>query len=193
MAVTGTILPKLYANLITRHEQKKNILSHATFVGKKRKQTEDRKTFFISNSVSVVTSPSKKTDQNEVNTIQYLLLCRSSSAYCQQRKASTKRGHLIAQVKNTAVKWSIKPCIVVSKKISKALRKETVDWIMKNTNVRQYPITCYTLLIVDADTKVKRRVPKNLLEFSMRQLHNELIASPDDGGLLGARHAKKRV
>ena len=23
----------------------------------------------------------------------------------------------------------------------------------------------------------------------MQQLHNELIASPDDGGLLGARHA----
>ena len=23
----------------------------------------------------------------------------------------------------------------------------------------------------------------------MRQLHNELITSPDDGGLLGARHA----
>ena len=29
---------------------------------------------------------------------------------------STKRGHLIAQVKNTSVKWSIKPCIVRTKK-----------------------------------------------------------------------------
>ena len=60
---------------------------------------------------------------------------------------------------------------------------------MKNSNVRQYPITCDTLIIADEDTKVKRRVPKLLLEFSMRQLHNELIASPDDGGLVGARHA----
>ena len=42
MAVTGTILPKIYANVITRHEQKQ-ILSHATSVGNKRKQTEDRK------------------------------------------------------------------------------------------------------------------------------------------------------
>ena len=25
----------------------------------------------------------------------------------------------------------------------------------------------------------------------MQQLHNELIASPDDGGLLGSRHAEK--
>ena len=95
---------------------------------------------------------------------------------------------MIAQAKNISVKWSIKPCIVRTKKISKALRKETVEWIMKNSNVRQSPITRDTLLIADADTKEKRRVPKLLHEFSMRQLHNELIASPDDGGLVGARH-----
>ena len=47
----------------------------------------------------------------------------------------------------------------------------------------------YNLLIAGADTKVKRRMPKLLLECSMQQLHNELIASPDDGGLVGARHA----
>ena len=69
------------------------------------------------------------------------------------------------------------------------MRKEKIDWIMKNANVRESPITCDTLLIADADTKVKRRVPKLLLECSMRQLHNELIASLDDGGLVGARNA----
>ena len=41
----------------------------------------------------------------------------------------------------------------------------------------------------DADNKVKRKVPKLLLECSMQQLHNELITSPYDGGLVGARHA----
>ena len=55
---------------------------------------------------------------------------------------------------------------------------------MKNSNVRQSPIIRNTLLIADADTKVKRRVPKLLLECSMRQLHNELIASPDYGRLV---------
>ena len=115
MAVTGTILPKRYANVITRHEQKRKILSHATSIVNKQKQTEDRKTFFISNIVSIVISSSKKTDHNEVNEIRDLLQCSRSSAYCQQRKDSTKRGHLIAQVKNTSVKWSIKPCIVRTK------------------------------------------------------------------------------
>ena len=55
--------------------------------------------------------------------------------------------------------------------------------------MRQSPITRDTLLIADADTKVKHRVPKLLLECSMQQLENELIASHDNGGLVGARHA----
>ena len=131
----------------------------------------------------------KKTNYNEVNAIRDLLQCSRSSAYLQQRKASTKSGHLITQVKNTSVKWSIKPCIFITKKISKVLRQEIVDWIMKNSNVCQSQITLGTLLIADADTKVKRKVPKRLSECSMRQLHNDLIASPDDGGLVGARHA----
>ena len=33
-------------------------------------------------------------------------------------------------------------------------------------------------------------MPKMLLECSMWQLYNELIDSPDDGGLLGARHSE---
>ena len=57
--------------------------------------------------------------------------------------------------------------------------------------MRQSPITRDNLLISYADTKVKRRVPKLLLGCSMRQLHNEIIASPDDGGLVGSRHAIK--
>ena len=69
------------------------------------------------------------------------------------------------------------------------MRQEIVDWIMKNSNVCQSPITRDTLLIADADTKVKRRVTKLLLECSMRQLHNDLIDLPDGGGLVGAIHA----
>ena len=60
---------------------------------------------------------------------------------------------------------------------------------MNNSNVSESPITRDTLLIADTDAKVKCRVPKLLFECYMRQLHNELIASPDDGGLVGARHA----
>ena len=58
---------------------------------------------------------------------------------------------------------------------------------MKNSNVRESPIARDTIIITDAESRVRWRVPKLLLECFMRQLHNELIASPDDGGLLGSR------
>ena len=60
---------------------------------------------------------------------------------------------------------------------------------MKNSNVRESTIARETFLITDAEYGVKRRVLKLLLECSMRQLHNELIALPDYGYLVGARHA----
>ena len=57
--------------------------------------------------------------------------------------------------------------------------------------MRESPIARDTLLITDAEYGVKRRFPKLLLECSMLQFHNELIASPDDDGLLGAKHSDK--
>ena len=57
--------------------------------------------------------------------------------------------------------------------------------------MREYPIARGNLLITDAESGLKWRVTKLLLELSMRQLYNELIASPYDGGLLGAIHANK--
>ena len=55
--------------------------------------------------------------------------------------------------------------------------------------MRETTIARDTLLITDVESRVKRRMPKLLLECSMQQLHNELIISPYYGGLLGARHA----
>ena len=55
---------------------------------------------------------------------------------------------------------------------------------MKKSNVRESTIARDTLLITDVESRVKGKVPKLLLGCSMRQFHNELIASPYDGGLL---------
>ena len=75
----------------------------------------------------------------------------------------TKRGHLIAHVHNKQMKSSIKPFIVRTKKVSKALRKKLVQWIMKILNVREYSIARDTLLITDAESRVKQRVTKILM------------------------------
>ena len=50
------------------------------------------------------------------------------------------------------------------------MRQKLVEWIMKISNVSESPIARDNLL-------------------SMRQLHNEIIASLDHGGLIGVRHA----
>ena len=55
--------------------------------------------------------------------------------------------------------------------------------------MRESPIVRDTLFTTDAESGVKWRVTKLLLEYSMQQLHTELIASPDDGALLGAIYA----
>ena len=56
--------------------------------------------------------------------------------------------------------------------------------------MRESPIVRDTLLITDVESGVKRIVPKLLLKCFMRQFQNELIASPDNGGLLEDRQAK---
>ena len=56
------------------------------------------------------------------------------------KKASIKLGNFISQVHNTAMKWSIKPCIVRKKNVSKALRQKLVERIIKNSNVCESPI-----------------------------------------------------
>ena len=44
-------------------------------------------------------------------------------------------------------------------------KKETVKWIIKNSNVGESPIDRDTLLITDAESGVKWRVTKNLTEM----------------------------
>ena len=148
MDVNGAIFPKQHSNAITRNEQKKKYcpIQHQSVIEKNKQNTD----FFISNIVSIMSSPSKKSDKNKVHAIKDLLQCSMSSAYCQKRKASTKGGHLIAQVHNTEVKWSIKPCIFQTKKVSKALIQILVEWTINNSNVCESPITHDTLLITDA-------------------------------------------
>ena len=59
---------------------------------------------------------------------------------------------------------------------------------MKTSNVPESPIARDTLLITDAESGVKQKVPKLLLECSIQKFQNELIASPDNGDLLGDKH-----
>ena len=60
--------------------------------------------------------------QIKQNKIKFTQLRIYFNVVCQvhivEKKAYTKRGHLIAKVHNTEVKWSVNPCIVQTKKVS---------------------------------------------------------------------------
>ena len=158
MAVTGAILPTNMPMKFPKWTKEKYFpMQHLPVIDKKNRR---RNVFVISNIVSIVLSPSMKSDQNEVHAIKDLLKCSMSSAYC-KKKASTKRVHLIAQVHNTEVKWSFKTCIV-RKKVRKASRQKLFEWIIKNSYVCESPIARDTLLITYAESWVKRILPKTL-------------------------------
>ena len=77
----------------------------------------------------------------------------------------------------------------LNNKSKQGIETEIIWLDNKDSNVRESPISRDTLLITDAESGVKQRVPKLLLECYMRKLHNDIIDSPDDGGLLGDRHS----
>ena len=56
---------------------------------------------------------------------------------------------------------------------------------MKKSNVCKSPIARDNLFITDTEYGVKLIFPNLLLECSIQELHNQLIASPAYGGLIG--------
>ena len=109
---------------MTRHEQKKNIMSNAKLVG--NKQNKHNTGTHLSYAIFFPLCDHHQRNQIKMN---FTLIWFYLNVVCQvqivkKKIASTKRGHLIAEVHNTEVKWFIKPCIVRTNKISKALRQK---------------------------------------------------------------------
>ena len=66
------------------------------------------------------------------------------------------------------MKWAVKPRIVCKKKVYDALIQKVVDWVLRDSNVRELPIVCNTLLIDKHGNGVQTHVPKLLLECYVR-------------------------
>jgi hypothetical protein len=71
--------------------------------------------------------------------------------------------------------------------VTPELRTKVVDWITSHEHVVNSPIYNETLLIKDPGTSEKRRVAKLLLEIPVRELHCNLVAPVQEGGLAESR------
>jgi len=68
------------------------------------------------------------------------------------------------------------------------IRQKLHDWILDHPHVIDSPITNDCLWIKDPEApEGRRRVGKLLLEISVRELHNDLLDTPENGGLAEAR------
>jgi hypothetical protein len=73
------------------------------------------------------------------------------------------------------------------RKVTTEIRAKVVDWIKSHEHVVNSPIYNETLLIKDPVTSEKSRVAKLLLEIPVRELHNNLLAPVQEGGLAESR------
>lgn len=77
--------------------------------------------------------------------------------------------------------------------ITSELKKEICNWVLHHPHVIVSPITNDTLKIKHPESGKLETVYKLLLQISVHKLHNDLIKSPDDGGLARVRKDDGKV
>ena len=76
---------------------------------------------------------------------------------------------------------------VVIQKINKKIIESLYHWILHYPQVVQYPIENDCLYVSIDGNSEKKLMPNLLLQVSVRELHNGMVSSPEEGGLKGAR------
>jgi hypothetical protein len=106
------------------------------------------------------------------------------------KKAREKRQLL--KMKTVKVNWSVKKKRKGFTKITATIQADLRQWILDHPHVINSPIAKDTLLVRNKEG-IKERVSKLLLEIPVRELHNDLILPPKDGGLAVARDVSGNV
>jgi hypothetical protein len=82
--------------------------------------------------------------------------------------------------------WSRKPKRKGFSNVTPDVKLKLRSWIVNHPHVIRSPIVNDTLLVRNPITSLKERVGKLLLEIPVRELHNDLIETPEKGGLAEA-------
>ena len=85
--------------------------------------------------------------------------------------------------------WSSIPKRKEHTKIKEQVKKYLYNWILQHPQVEQSPISNDCLRVSIDGHSEPQLVTKLLLQFSVRELHNIIISTPEEGGLKEARDA----
>ena len=96
-------------------------------------------------------------------------------------------------IKSGSMLWSSIKKSIGHTKINELVKKYLHNWILQHPQVVQSPIA-YDCLKVSIDGHYKPQlVPKLLLQVTIRELHNSIIISPEEGGLKEARCSDNNI
>jgi hypothetical protein len=174
-------------------QQQKMIARASSTAGKKHgRANDDQRSFCESVAVGIAESPGEPCTKKPSKREQIKLLGMNYSSGWRFLQNGMVKRKLLTQGDNNA-SWSrVKPRKGFTK-ITLEIREKLNQWILGHPRVIQSPITNDTLLIRNRETGVITRVPKLLIEISIRELHNDLIELPESGGLAEARDAEGKV
>ena len=160
--------------------QQRRMLERASEKENTRGRSDDQKRSLVE-SVFVSMAPSP--DQNSGNKKRTLIEAMGiplSTGYRVMANAENKRRRLPEN--KDGVSWSNVKSRKGYSKVSPEIRFIFLEWFMNHPNVVESPITNETLLVRNLVTGQKERVNKLLLQISIRELHNDMLLPPDEGG-----------
>ena len=77
--------------------------------------------------------------------------------------------------------------------MTKEIKESLHKWIINHPQVIKSPIANDCIKVQQPSTGKKESVPKLLLQVSVRELHNDMLKDPAEGGLMQARKNGKVV
>ena len=108
-------------------------------------------------------------------------------------KPKTEKRHIVAaKSKRRAmnvgtIQWTKKTRRKGNSKINEQIKRNLYAWITRHTQVFQSPISNYCLKVMFDDQTESQLFLKNLLQVSIREMHNSLGSDPNYVGLEDVR------
>ena len=151
----------------------------------KARATDDKRSFAQSMLVAIAPSPESRKVPSVQSRAAALGLSKTSG-WRLLKLAENQRRRL--RNLEAGLSWSKVKARIGHSKVTPVIRQKLHDWILDHPHVIDSPISNDCLWIKDPEApEGRRRVGKLLLEISVRELHNDLLDTPENGGLAEAR------